>query len=146
MEILGNAGGQVIGFKILGYAQGWIKDAVESWIGRSCLARTSSGTLTNAERQALQDVADKYQTDIDVVGSRGAGQGRNIDTDLPVRKGPGTRSDIDIRYDPDLEINTRGGLTNDLKNIGDGTLIDARPRLPGGTEPPFIRISPTRQR
>ena len=105
-------------------------------------AETANGTLTEAEQQSLQEVADEYGTDIDVVGSRGAGQGRNIDTDLPVGKGPGTRSDIDIRYDAQREIDTGGRLTDALKNIGDGKLIDARPSLPGGTQPPFIRISP----
>lgn len=112
--------------------------------GEAEVAETAGGTLTQAERESLQNVADEFQTDIDVVGSRGAGQGRNIETDLPVGKEAptGTRSDIDIRYDGQLEINTRGRLTDALKNIGDGKLIDARPRLPGGSKPPFIKIGP----
>lgn len=110
-------------------------------------AEATGGTLTQAERRALQNVADEFQTEIDVVGSRAAGQGRNIHTNLPVGKVPrnATRSDIDIRYDGQLEIDTGGGLTNALKNIGVEDLIDARPRLPGGTEPPFIRIGPRKQ-
>jgi len=52
------------------------------------------GKLTPQEAEQIQRVADNYNTEIHVVGSRAGGRGRNIDTDLPVGKGEGTRSDI----------------------------------------------------
>jgi intein/homing endonuclease len=99
------------------------------------------GKLTESEAKALQDVANKHKTDIYVVGSRGRGEGRNIDTDLPVGKGPGTRSDIDVKIDGQIEINTRGGISDDLKNIGGGNLVNVGTRH---TTPylPYIRFSP----
>jgi hypothetical protein len=97
------------------------------------MAPKSNGTLTDAERQSPQGVANKYQTELEVYRSRARGEGRNIDTDLPVGKEPphATRSDIDVRYDGDVEIRTGGAFTDDLKNIGGGKLIDARPYWSG---------------
>lgn len=79
-----------------------------------------NGRLTRSEVQEIQDIANKYNTEIHVVGSRSAGQGRNIDTNLPVGKGEGTRSDIDIRIDGQVDIDTRGGLSGDLSDISGG--------------------------
>lgn len=60
-------------------------------------------SLTPQEIAAAQAIADKYNTEVDVVGSRASGAARNIETDLPVGKqapgGPPTRSDIDFRID-----------------------------------------------
>ncbi len=54
--------------------------SIRSFVARS----TGQATLTKAERAGLQRVADRFKTDIDVVGSRAAGKGRNIyRTDLP---------------------------------------------------------------
>ena len=70
------------------------------------------------ERDALQKIADKYKVDLHVVGSRGRREGRNVESSLPVGKGTGTRSDIDVRVDPQSVINSGGHLADDLKNIG----------------------------
>jgi len=101
------------------------------------------GTLTAAERTQIQAISDNYNTAIDVVGSRAAGKGRNINTDLPVGKGPGTRSDIDFRVDASHpQVNA---LIADLRTVGNGAgrastrfSTTARP-----TRPPFIRFTPS---
>jgi Pretoxin HINT domain len=100
------------------------------------------GKLTASEADALQNIANKYKTDVDVVGSRSRGAGRNIDTDLPVGKGPGTRSDIDVKIDGQVDINTRGGLSGDLKDIGGGDLVNVGTRFGDTPYPPYIRFSP----
>ena len=104
------------------------------------------GTLTAAEAAEIQAIAKKYNTTIDVVGSRAAGNGRNIDTTFPVGKdvpgGPPTRSDIDFRIDtkhPQVEQ-----LISELQQVGGGA---GRASLKHGTDhrptyPPFIRIRP----
>ena len=76
------------------------------------------GTLTADEREALQKIADKHQAQIDVVGSRAAGKGRNINSKLPVGKGAGTRSDIDVKLDGQDVIDSKGLLADDLLNMG----------------------------
>lgn len=100
----------------------------------------NDGALTDWERQALQRIASLFNTTIDVVGSRGAGNGRNIDTNLPFGKGEGTRSDIDVRVDGQVEIDTRGALSDALYNAVPGISVSSR--LPGGSRPPFIVIAP----
>jgi hypothetical protein len=97
--------------------------------------------------EALQDVADEFGTTVDVVGSRAAGKGRNVGTDLPVGKTPaeGTRSDIDVRIDSQVDIDTGGGLSGSLKNVGAPGLVDVRSRLPGGSARPVIKITPGRK-
>jgi len=99
------------------------------------------GTLTPEEEAAIQDIADRYNTPIDIVGSRGAGKGRNINSDLPSGKGEGTKSDIDIKIDPEVDIHTGGRLSNDLKNIGPHVNIGSRNPY-SNPYPPFIRINP----
>lgn len=91
-------------------------------------------------------ISDAY----DVVGSRASGTGRGIDNpSLPVGKDPGTRSDIDFRYDtlhPQAD-----SLATDLNNVANGA-GNASPRyssnpldvINAGREsyPPVIRIGP----
>ena len=78
---------------------------------------------------------------IDVIGSRAAGNGRNIATDLPVRKGSGTRSDIDVRIDGQVDIDTRGGLSSDVGNVGNGAgTVASSTGLP--SSPPVIKFRP----
>lgn len=84
----------------------------------------NDGALTEGERQALQRIADQFGVTIDVVGSRGAGNGRNVETDLPFGKGDGTRSDIDVRIDGQVEIDTRGALSDALYNTVPGVYRD----------------------
>jgi hypothetical protein len=104
-------------------------------------------TLTDEEHEALQAVADQYGIVIDIVGSRAAARGRNIHTDLPVGKGPGTRSDIDVRIHGDVQIRTRGRVVDVLKNIGGGdlvSLVSVGTRSFGGSYDPKIEIRPRR--
>jgi hypothetical protein len=94
----------------------------------------------------VQAIAKKYNTTVDVVGSRATGNGRNIDTNFPVRKdvpgGPSTRSDIDLRIDtkhPQVDK-----LIEELQCVGGGA---GRASLKHGTDhrptfPPFIRVTP----
>jgi hypothetical protein len=100
------------------------------------------GTLTAAEAAEIQAIAKKYNTTIDVVGSRAAGEGRGLGTNLPVGKGKGTRSDIDLRIDtshPDAAkiIEECNKVGNGAGNASMKHGTDHRP-----TYPPFIRITP----
>jgi len=45
--------------------------------------------------RAIQDTVDQAGRPLDVVGSAARGERRGLGTDLPLGKGPGTRSDID---------------------------------------------------
>jgi peptidoglycan hydrolase-like protein with peptidoglycan-binding domain len=99
-------------------------------------------TLTAEEAAQIQALADKYNTQIDVIGSRAAGRGRNIETNLPVGKGRGTRSDIDFRYDGQVEIDTSGTFTNELHNVGRGAGSPSFVDGPGNSTPPVIEFKP----
>jgi RHS repeat-associated protein len=102
----------------------------------------ANGTLTVAERAEIQAIASRYNTTIDVVGSRAAGAGRNIETSLPAGKGVNMRSDIDFRIDASHpQVND---LIKDLKGVGNGagsasTRYSTTTRA---TTPPFIRFGP----
>lgn len=100
----------------------------------------NDGALTEAEQESLQQIADLFQTTIEVVGSRGAGKGRHIDTDFPFGKGAGTRSDIDVRIDGQRDIDSRGALSDALYNTVPGVSVGSR--LFGGLRLPFIEIKP----
>jgi hypothetical protein len=116
--------------------------ASEAMAARLAAVAPNAGTLTAAEQAEIQAIANNYNTTVDVVGSRAAGQGRNIETNLPVGKGPGTRSDIDFRIDtshPQVDA-----LMADLNNVGNGA---GNASLKHGTNhrpsyPPVITISP----
>jgi hypothetical protein len=110
-----------------------------------------SNSITVREAAEIQAIANKYNTTIDVVGSRAAGQGRNIGTDLPVGKeirgGPPTRSDIDFRID--TAHPQAADLIKDLQGVGNGAGTagpnwSTNPTTPRGrpTEPPLIRFNP----
>jgi hypothetical protein len=111
------------------------------------VAPAATGTLTAAEEAEVQALANRYNTTIDVVGSRAAGQGRNIGTNLPVGKDPPglpgtTRSDIDFRIDTSHPQASE--LISDLQKVGNGAGsagtkwgTNQRP-----TYPPVIRFSP----
>ena len=104
----------------------------------------AGGTLTGAERAEIQSIADKFGTNIEVVGSRAAGRGRNINSpDLPVGKGPGTRSDIDFRISGEADIASGGALSNSLScsSKGAGNIVSSSlPQVPG--KPPVITFTP----
>jgi len=108
-------------------------------------------TLTAAELSELQGIANKHQTRLQVIGSRGRGMGRGVETDLPPGKGTGTKSDIDVMIDGQRDIDTRGALSNDVSGACNGNAnvassigqasgphIDILPQpkgVPGGERP-----------
>ena len=100
------------------------------------------GTLTEAELAELQAIANKYDAELDVIGSRASGKGRNIDkANLPVGKGENTRSDIDVRIDGQKDIDSGGRLSNDIANASNGAgKVASSTGLP--SNPPCIKIRP----
>lgn len=100
------------------------------------------GTLTKDELDAFSRIADKYDVQLDIVGSRAAGKGRHIHTDRPVGKSSDQRSDIDVKVDGQAVIDSRGQLADDLKNIGDDpNLVQVLNKF-GDSYPPVIIIKP----
>lgn len=96
------------------------------------------GFLTYNEVQELQRISNKYRTVFYVIGSRANGSGRNIDKqNLKVGKGIGTRSDIDIRIDGQMDINTGGRLSHEISNVSNGS---GNPRPLIGNEPSYPAI------
>ncbi len=98
------------------------------------------GKLTQSEFDRLQTIADEFGTDIHVGGSRAAGEGRNIDTNLPFGKDPAgapgsTRSDIDVIIDGQVEIDTRGAITDAIKDRVPGAQIASTRGHPNSGEP-----------
>jgi hypothetical protein len=111
-------------------------------LGKAVPFKPGPGTLTEAELKELQAIADRHGAPLDVIGSRAKGTGRNIDTTLPTEgKGPGTRSDIDVRIDGQHDIDSGGRLSNDIANAsnGAGTVASA---TGGASKPPVIIIRP----
>src|SRR5258708_4606983 len=115
------------------------------------LSTLPADSITPSEAVQIQAIANKYNTKIDVVGSRAAGKGNNINTNLPRGKdvpgGPPKRSDIDFRIDA-AHPQARA-IIKDLKGVGNGvgsagTMWSNNPATPGGkpTRPPFIRFVP----
>ncbi|MBO0797479.1 MAG: RHS repeat protein [Blastocatellia bacterium] len=103
-------------------------------------------TITPSELSEVQAIANKYNTTIDIVGSRAKNEGRNIFTDFPVGKGVAgdqpTRSDIDFRADKTHPQAT--AMFEELKKVGNGAGT-AGPKWSTGdrsTYPPYIRITP----
>jgi hypothetical protein len=123
-----------------------VKDAAEKEgedkAVEGCPSELGPGTLTDEELKELQDLADKHDAQIDVIGSRAEGRGRNIsDTTLPVDKGPGTRSDIDVRIDGQKDIDSGGALSDGIKGVGNGAgSVASSTGLP--SKPPVIIIRP----
>jgi hypothetical protein len=103
------------------------------------------GRLTPQEAEQIQRIGDNYHTEIHLVGSRAGGRGRNIDTDLPVGKGEGRRSNIDMRIQGQDDIDSRGRLSDQLINVGGGAGSVSPFRGFGGnpgTHPPKIIFKP----
>ncbi len=87
-----------------------------------------------------------YNTKIDVVGSRAAGQGRNIDNEaLPTGKGEGKRSDIDFRIDG--KHPRAKELIAELKEVGNGagSAGEEWSTTDRATRPPSITFSPAKE-
>jgi len=94
------------------------------------------GDLTFDEMQQIQAIVDAAGRPLDVVGSAASGTRRGVGTDLPIGKGPGTRSDIDYTAPPSSLPYFRG-LQDGLPGAG------VPPIFPGGANPvigPSIRF------
>ena len=140
--------GSVAGVRAgVGATKGWWDDIagwgarqarnVRDWVrgGR----RGNRGDLTDDEVRAIQEVVDEAQRPLEVVGSAARGQRRNIDSELPIGKGPGTRSDTDYT--------TAGSSIDEFRGL-EPKLPNANPQNPilrGTTDPqqgPGIRFEP----
>ena len=97
-------------------------------------------TVTAGELSTLQAIADRFNTTLYIVGSRAKGLGRNVETQLPARKGPGSKSDIDVVIDGQVDIDTRGGLSGAVSGACDGAANVASSM--GRPYGPHITISP----
>jgi hypothetical protein len=98
------------------------------------------GTVTAQELSELQSIADEFGVSLAIVGSRADGRGRNIDTGLPHGKGPGTRSDIDVLIEGQHDIDSRGKLSESIREMADGVANIASSM--GFISPPAIIIRP----
>jgi hypothetical protein len=126
---------------------------VGGWIGgRASCAAFNYGfvrlgwlnrTLTANEMAEVQSIADRFNVTIDVVGSRAAGRGRNVETNLPKGKGRFTRSDIDFRFD--TRDSRAGEIIEALKGVGNGAGSAGMKWGPEPTYPPCIRFVPKAQ-
>jgi len=107
------------------------------------LSHNACGGLTPQEIDEIQNIADRYDVEIDVVGSRARGEGNNIDTDLPVGHDPGTqRSDIDFKFD--ARHPASDDIVDELKDVGNGA-GSADPKYSThlkDTRAPYIRFTP----
>jgi RHS repeat-associated protein len=128
-EFIGNVLGGVVG----GAAGAW---------GGSTFAKglpSGLGDLTLGEVKQIQSVVDDAGRPLEVVGSAAKGDRRGVGTDLPIGKGPGTRSDIDY---------TTAGANYDYFRGLERSLPSANPETPilmGGADPyqgPAIRFEP----
>jgi hypothetical protein len=90
--------------------------------------------LTESEAAQIQAIANEFQTNIYVVGSRAAGRGHNTETNLPIGHDViRTRSDIDFRFDA---LHPRANdLMTALRGVGNGA---------GTAEPQFNTNDPNR--
>jgi hypothetical protein len=101
--------------------------------------RSGFGDLTIAEVRQIQSVVNQAGRPLEVVGSAARGTRRGIGTDLPIGKGPGTRSDIDFLAVPSSNPYFRG-LESQLPSLDPLTGI-----IPGAGNKfigPVIRFEP----
>lgn len=89
------------------------------------------GDLTPQEIEQIQAVVDKAGRPLEVVGSAAKGQRRGVETDLPIGKGLGTRSDIDYVAPPSSHP-----YFKDLQSKLPG--IDPKTGIAPGTHNPYV--------
>ncbi len=98
---------------------------------KSRVSKSGLGDLTKAEAEQIQKVVDKAGRPAEVVGSAAKGTRRGVGTDLPIGKGAGTRSDIDVLVGPSSRGHFKG-LDNQLPSI------DPKSGIITGTHNPHI--------
>ena len=69
-------------------------------LGAAGAAASGLGDLTKAEVAKIQSVVNEAGRPLSVVGSAAEGARRGVGSDLPIGKGPGTKSDIDFMATP----------------------------------------------
>ena len=97
------------------------------------------GDLQPGEVRQIQAVVDEAGRPLEVVGSAARGTRRGVGTDLPIGKGPGTRSDIDYLIPPASREHF-GGSVSRLPGIDPKT-----GGIPGTHNPfmgPAVRFEP----
>lgn len=95
--------------------------------------------LTVMEAKQIQSVVDQAGRPLEVVGSAAKGTRRGVGTNLPIGKGPGTKSDIDYLVPPS-SMAYYEGLSNKLPSLDPKSGI-----IPGTHNPgigPGIRFEP----
>jgi hypothetical protein len=102
----------------------------------SPLATKGVGDLTKAELKQLQKVVNEAGRPVEIVGSAAKSTRRNVGSNLPVGKGPGTKSDIDILI-PSSSKGNFNGLSNQFPKGSDINVGTANPNIG-----PSIRIEP----
>ena len=122
------------GGKIAG-ALGKIGGAVLKALGKA----DKVGDLTRAEVKQIQGVVNQAGRPLEVVGSAASGTRRGVGTDLPIGKGPGTRSDIDYLAPPSSAQHFNG-LQGGLPSIDPATGIV--PGVGNSNIGPVIRFEP----
>jgi hypothetical protein len=118
------------------YAQQFVQRQIDARAGNS---QCRFGDLTNSEVRQIQKVVNRAGRPLEVVGSAAAGARRGVGTDLPIGKGPGTRSDIDYLAPPS-SLQYFQGIQQRLPGIDPKTGI-----IPGTSNPnigPSIRFEP----
>ncbi len=108
-------------------------------VSGSPLATKNTGDLTKAEIKQIQGVVNEAGRPLEVVGSAAKGTRRGVGSNLPIGKGPGTRSDTDFT--------TAGANIDNFKGL-ESKLPNADPKTPilrgaGDTnQGPVIRFEP----
>ena len=95
----------------------------------------NTGDLTKAEIKQIQNVVNEAGRPLEVVGSAAKGTRRGVGSDLPVGKGDGTKSDIDVLIPPSSKDHFKG-LTDKLPDA-DVNIGTANPHIG-----PSIRFEP----
>jgi hypothetical protein len=102
------------------------------------------GDLTVSEIDAILNIVNEAGRPLDVVGSAARGTRRGIGTDLPIGKGPGTRSDIDYLFGyvsapyfselqwrlPSIDREPGGGVVGGIFNPHMGPSVRFEPGVP----------------
>jgi len=138
-QIFGDAGANVTTGLVAGVVGGAIGKGITSLRRASSLKPSGLGDLTKAEVKSIQSVVDQAERPIEVGGSAAAGTRRGVGSDLPIGKGPGTRSDIDY-IAPPSSMPYFEGLQNKLPSLDPSSGI-----IPGTGNPfigPIIRFEP----